>query len=97
MITFRILCASNVVLPGDHFLPCLQTITGSLFSAKHGRLKRILPVCVVLPVIRMRFSGLALAWLHKAASTFNSHNGKAVVRNLCFFMDFDLVCGDEEE
>ena len=73
MITFRILRVSNVVvLPGDRFLPCLQTITGSFFSAKNGRLKWILPVCVVLPIIRMQFSGLALAWLHKAASTLNS-------------------------
>jgi len=70
MLTFRTIRASNVVvLPGDHFLPCLQAITGSFIGTKHGRLKRILPVCVVLPIIRMRFSGLALAWLHKAAST----------------------------
>ena len=53
-----------VVLPGDHFLPCLLTITGSFFGAKHE-----LPVCVLLPIIRMQFSGQALAWLHKAAST----------------------------
>ena len=50
-------------------LNCLQTITGSFFSAKHGCLKWILPVCIVLPIIRMWFSGLALAWLQKAAST----------------------------
>ena len=29
----------NVILPGDHFLPCLLTITGSFFGAKHGYLK----------------------------------------------------------
>ena len=70
MLTFKIIRSSNVVvLPGDRFLPCLQAITGSFFGAKHGRLKRILPVCVVLPIIRMRFSGLTLAWLQKAAST----------------------------
>jgi len=27
----------------------------------------------------------------------NSHDVKAVVHNQYFFMDFDLVCGDEEE
>jgi len=60
-----------LVLPGDCFLPCLLTITGSFFGAKYGRLKRILPVCVLLSIIHMQFSGLALAWLHKAASTLN--------------------------
>ena len=75
IITFRIIRASNVVvLPGDRFLPCLQALTGCFIGAKHGRLKRILPVCVVLPIIHMRFSGLALAWLHKAASTLNVDN-----------------------
>ena len=70
MLTFRIIRASNVVvLPGDRLLPCLQAITGSFFGAKHGCLKWILPVCVVLPIIRMWFSRLALAWLHKAANT----------------------------
>ena len=77
MLTFRIIRASNVVvLPGDRFPPCLQAITGNSIGAKHGRLKRILPVCVVLPIIRMRFSGLALAWLHKAASTLKKRNFK---------------------
>ena len=60
---------SNVlVLPGD----CL-TITGSFFGTKYGRLKQKLPICILLPIICMRFSGLALAWLHKAASTLK-HN-----------------------
>ena len=60
---------SNVlVLPGD----CL-TITGSFFGAKYGRLKQKLPICILLPIICMRFSGLALAWLHKATSTLK-HN-----------------------
>jgi len=70
MLTFKIISSSNVVLlPGDRFLPCLQAITGSFFGAIHRRLKRILPVCVVLPIIHMRFSGLSFAWLQKAAST----------------------------
>ena len=43
----------------------------SFFGAKHGCLKWILPVCILLPIIHMRYSGLALAWLHKAASTLN--------------------------
>ena len=30
-----------LVLPGDCFLPCLLTITGSFFGAKYGRLKQI--------------------------------------------------------
>ena len=49
----------------------ILTITGSFFGAKYGRLKRILPVCILLSIICMQFSGLALAWLHKAASTLN--------------------------
>jgi len=69
-----------LVLPGHCFLPCLPhrllTITSSFFGAKYGRLKRILPVCVLLSIIRMRFSGLALAWLHKAASTLNVYQGR---------------------
>jgi len=61
-----------LVLPGDCFLPCLLTITGSFFGAKYGHLKRILPVCILLSIICMQFSGLALAWLHKAASTLKA-------------------------
>ena len=61
-----------LVLPGNRLFPCLLTITGSFFGAKYGRLKRILPVCVLLTIIRMWFSGLALAWLHKAASTLKA-------------------------
>jgi len=61
-----------LVLPGNCFFPYLLTITGSFFGAKYGRLKQILPVCILLSIIRMRFSGLALAWLHKATITLNS-------------------------
>ena len=33
MLTFRIFHAGNVVvLPGNHFLPCLQAITGAEFQ-----------------------------------------------------------------
>ena len=74
MLTFKIIRSSNVVvLPGNRFRPCVQAITGSLFGAIHGRLKRILPVCVVLPIICMQFSGLTIAWLQKAASALKGN------------------------
>ena len=45
MLTYFTL-VNVLVLPGDCFLPCLLTLTGSFFSAKYRRLKRILPVAM---------------------------------------------------
>ena len=39
----------HLVVPGNCFLPCLLTITGSFFGAKYRRLKRILRITVNNP------------------------------------------------